>query len=230
MNRLTSFLTKIYRIFQKAKKSVKYISNSFLVIHYRLNGINISFKTTISQGCKLTGKINVHDNVYIGKNVLIQGEVVIESGSYIDDDVKLIGNIKIGENTTISCFTTISTMPTGFFKIGNDVLVNSFSVLGASESVEIKNHCIFAPYVHITDASHGFEDPLALIKHSEFITDPVTIEENVWLGSGVMVMKGVVIGEGAVIGAKSLVTKSIPKHSVAYGIPAQVKRIRGSKI
>ena len=111
-------------------------------------------------------------------------------------------------------------------KIGNDVQVNSFSVLGASDRVEIRDHCIFAAFVQITDAFHGFEDSDVLIKHAPFITSPVTIEKNVWLGSGVAVLKGVTIGEGSVIGAKALVTESIPPLSIAYGIPAKVMRKR----
>jgi acetyltransferase-like isoleucine patch superfamily enzyme len=118
-------------------------------------------------------------------------------------------------------------MPNGHLKIGNDVLVNNFSVLGSSERVEIMDHCIFAAYVQITDAAHGFEDPTLMIKHAPFTTAPVTIEENVWLGSAVLIAKGVTVGKGSVIGAKSLVNTCIPPLSIAYGTPAKVVKVRG---
>lgn len=53
---------------------------------------------------------------------------------------------------------------------------------------------------------------------------PITIENNCWLGGNVTVLPGVTIGEGCVIGAGSVVTKSIPPYSLAYGNPCRVAR------
>ena len=49
-----------------------------------------------------------------------------------------------------------------------------------------------------------------------------TIGDRVWLGAKVTVLKGVTIGNDAVIGAGSVVTKDIPPHGIAVGVPAQV--------
>jgi acetyltransferase-like isoleucine patch superfamily enzyme len=38
--------------------------------------------------------------------------------------------------------------------------------------------------------------------------------------------RGVTIGDGAVIGACSLVNKAIPKNSIAFGVPAKVRKIK----
>lgn len=53
---------------------------------------------------------------------------------------------------------------------------------------------------------------------------PVEIGDNVWLGVNVTVLKGVTIGEGTLVGTGSLVTKSLPAHVVAAGVPARVLR------
>ncbi len=50
----------------------------------------------------------------------------------------------------------------------------------------------------------------------------ITIEDDVWLGAGVIVLPEITIGEGAVIGAGSVVTKDVPAHCVAVGNPARV--------
>ncbi len=120
-------------------------------------------------------------------------------------------------------------MPAGYLLIGRDVLVNAYSVIGACERVEIGDHCIFAAYVHITDATHGITEPENLIKHAPSSAEPVFIGKNVWLGSAVMIMMGSSIGTGSVIGAKSLVNSAIPPMSIAYGIPARVMRQRGAE-
>ena len=53
---------------------------------------------------------------------------------------------------------------------------------------------------------------------------PIRIENNAWLASNVIVLPGVTIGEGAVIGAGSVVTKSIPPHTLAAGNPCRPLR------
>ena len=55
---------------------------------------------------------------------------------------------------------------------------------------------------------------------------PITIEDNCWLASNVVVCGGVTIGEGCVIGAGSVVTKDIPPYSLAVGNPCRVIRKR----
>ena len=49
----------------------------------------------------------------------------------------------------------------------------------------------------------------------------VTLRRGCWVGANVTILAGVEIGENAVIGAGSVVTKSIPAHTVAVGNPAQ---------
>ena len=53
---------------------------------------------------------------------------------------------------------------------------------------------------------------------------PVTIGNNVWLASGVIVCPGVTIGDNAVIGAGSVVTRDIPSNVLATGVPCKVIR------
>lgn len=53
---------------------------------------------------------------------------------------------------------------------------------------------------------------------------PITIEDNCWLASNVVVCGGVTIAEGSVIGAGSVVTRDIPPHSLAVGSPCRVIR------
>ncbi|MCR5188785.1 MAG: hypothetical protein K6C97_07595 [Treponema sp.] len=51
---------------------------------------------------------------------------------------------------------------------------------------------------------------------------PVINHDDVWIGEMVSILPGVEIGKGAIIGANAVVTKSIPKYSIAVGNPAKV--------
>lgn len=53
---------------------------------------------------------------------------------------------------------------------------------------------------------------------------PILIKDGAHIGIGSIIMPGVTIGEGAVIGAGSVVTKDVPAHCVAVGVPAKVIR------
>lgn len=53
---------------------------------------------------------------------------------------------------------------------------------------------------------------------------PIEIGDNVWLGSGAIVLPGVTIGENTVVGAGAVVTRDLPANVVAVGNPARVVR------
>ena len=52
------------------------------------------------------------------------------------------------------------------------------------------------------------------------------IDNDVWLGMGVMIMPGVKIGDGAIIAAQSVVTGDVPAYAIAGGNPARIIRRR----
>jgi acetyltransferase-like isoleucine patch superfamily enzyme len=54
------------------------------------------------------------------------------------------------------------------------------------------------------------------------IVKPITVGNNVFIGYGSVILPGVTIGDNAVIGAYAVVTKDIPKNTIAVGIPARV--------
>jgi acetyltransferase-like isoleucine patch superfamily enzyme len=53
---------------------------------------------------------------------------------------------------------------------------------------------------------------------------PVVIGQNVWIGSGGIILSGVTIGDGAVVAAASVVTKDVPANALVAGNPARVIR------
>lgn len=59
---------------------------------------------------------------------------------------------------------------------------------------------------------------------SEAQSEIIVIEDNVWISSDVTVLKGVTLGVGAVIGASTVVTKNIPKLTIAAGNPVRIIR------
>lgn len=111
-------------------------------------------------------------------------------------------------------------------KVGNNVQFNDNVHIAACKEIVIGDNVLVASRVFITDHNHGsfpFEDEFELnVSKRKLSFSPVIIEDNVWLGESVCVMSGVKIGENSIIGAGAVVTKSIPKNSIAVGNPAKV--------
>jgi acetyltransferase-like isoleucine patch superfamily enzyme len=99
---------------------------------------------------------------------------------------------------------------------------NNVQVL-AVQSVTIGARCLIGDSVLIFDSD--FHDLSAEGRHSvPAAAAPVVLEDNVFIGSRVIILKGVTIGKDSVIGAGSVVVRSIPPGVIAAGNPAKVIR------
>jgi acetyltransferase-like isoleucine patch superfamily enzyme len=101
-------------------------------------------------------------------------------------------------------------------KIGNGTYLNRNTLLIAHKSIEIGKDCKISWDVIIMDTDQH-------TLHGTMIEDkPIVIGDDVWIGCRCIILKGVNIGTGAVIAAGAIVTKDVPPHTVAGGVPARV--------
>lgn len=156
----------------------------------------------------------------------------------IHPSAKIIGpsNIQIGENfyagkdlwiEAVHSHGDLTYSPQIIIK--NNVAVNDSVHIAATNYVEIGNNVLMASKIYISDHNHGSytgeeqSDPETPPNIRPVSYDKrVVIEDNVWLGEFVAVLSGVTIGRGSIIGSNSVVSKSIPPHSIAVGSPARV--------
>ena len=112
--------------------------------------------------------------------------------------------------------------------IGDDVGINIGVIIDPMEGgrIEIGNSIGIGPYCVLRSADHGFSDPNVTFRKQPHVGGTIVIEDDVWLGSHVVVTRNVRIGRGSVIGAHSVVTKDIPPYSIAMGVPARVVKNR----
>lgn len=106
--------------------------------------------------------------------------------------------------------------------IGARTFVNYHLTALDVATITIGEDCQIGPNVQLLTPTHPI-DPRPRRDKLE-AAEPITIEDNVWLGGGVIVCPGVTIGENSVIGAGSVVTRDIPANVVAVGSPARVIR------
>jgi maltose O-acetyltransferase len=106
--------------------------------------------------------------------------------------------------------------------VGARTFVNVNAVILDVGEVRIGEDCQIGPNVQLLTPTHPL-DPEQRRNRWEG-AEPITIEDNVWLGGGVIVLPGVTIGRDAVVGAGAVVTKDVAPRTVVAGNPARVIR------
>lgn len=103
----------------------------------------------------------------------------------------------------------------GMLVIGNHCFFNINSSITCAEKIEIGNNCKFGNNLVIVDHDHNFRaNGVYFDENPEFISSPISIGNNVWVGANVTILRGSVIGDDCVIGAGSIVCGKIPSKSV----------------
>ncbi|MBV7269163.1 acyltransferase [Winogradskyella luteola] len=115
---------------------------------------------------------------------------------------------------------------TGNLEIGENSFVGSFSTIGVNSKVCIGSNVMIAQNVSIRDTDHRFDDFTIPMIQQGILTEPVFIEDNVWIGFGVVITKGVTVGRGSIIAANAVVTKNVPENAIMGGVPAKVLKFR----
>lgn len=106
--------------------------------------------------------------------------------------------------------------------IGKNFYANFNFIIVDDAEVSIGDNVLVGPNVTLTTAGHpeNMVDRIAGYQYSL----PISIGNNTWIGSNVVVNPGVRIGENVIIGSGSIVTKDIPDNVVAFGVPCKVIR------
>ena len=172
-------------------------------------------------------------NGYISHNATIHHpHLCLSAGIFIDDRVLIYqdkegGPVKLDRKVLIYRDTIIQTGAGGSVTIGAYSSLQPRCHLSAYKSpiqigrdVQIAANCAFYSY------DHGMS-PGELMRNQDLQTKGgIVVEDDAWLGVGVIVLDGVRIGKGAVVGAGSVVTQDIPDGAIAVGVPARVMKIR----
>jgi len=154
----------------------------------------------------VTGKPQVRQPVlFLGKGNIVLGE-----------------NVRFGYAKSPAFFSGYSHIeartPETTVNIGKGTrLNNSCTIIAEGANIDIGKDCLIGQEVNIFSSDfHGLRD------RSKPSKAPVTIGDNVFIGTRSMILKGVTIGSNSTIAAGAVVTKDVPQDTVAAGNPAKV--------
>lgn len=101
--------------------------------------------------------------------------------------------------------------------------MNHDCVIDCFDSISVGRHVFISERVVLRDSdNHQICNLPEDGEFSDLPSAPIILEDHVWIAMNVTILKGVTIGEGSIIAAGSVVTRSIPPHCLAAGVPARV--------
>lgn len=117
------------------------------------------------------------------------------------------------------------------FATGSTISIGDRSGIGVDSWIRadltIGRDVMMGPRVIIYGRDHTFDRtdiPMMDQGMGEYV--PIIIEDDVWIGAGVIILKGVRIGQGAIVASGAVVTKDVPPYAIVGGNPANVIRYR----
>lgn len=102
--------------------------------------------------------------------------------------------------------------------LGKDVFINSCCHFQDQGGITIGDGAFIGHNVVLATINHDLQPKNNRKNHYA----PITVGNNVWIGSNATILSGVTVGDWAVVAAGSVVTKDVPPMTVVGGIPAKI--------
>lgn len=113
----------------------------------------------------------------------------------------------------------------GYFKMGKNSVINFGCYLDNRRGIYIGNNTAIAHNTKIYTLGHNINSVKFETKGA-----PVTIGNNCFIFSNVLIMPGVNIGDGAIVLPGSVVTKNVSPYTIVGGNPARYLKNRDEHI
>jgi acetyltransferase-like isoleucine patch superfamily enzyme len=157
--------------------------------------------------------------IAVGNDVVIDDLVLLDAKGEHNKGITLGQGVFLGRGTILSC-------KDGDIELGDHVNIGFMSEIFSGSRVVVGRHGLFAAYTYLVGGGHDFESAEVPVLAQGRSSRGITLDENVWLGTGAKVLDGVTIGKNVVVGANAVVNADLPDGVIAGGVPARVIRKR----
>ncbi|MDX1540759.1 MAG: acyltransferase [Geminicoccaceae bacterium] len=115
----------------------------------------------------------------------------------------------------------------GPIRIGARSIIGSNSSIVSLSGVELGEAVLVASNCSISAGAYPTDDPSRpMLDQGAYSKGPIRIGDDVWIGTGAMILGSVTIGPHAIVAAGAVVTQDVPEAAIVGGIPARVIRSR----
>lgn len=161
----------------------------------------------------------------VGRGVTLEDQVIINALS--KEGVFFGDNVNIGAFSIIEANGILKCLGKGF-KNGNNSNVGDYCYVVAAGGVLIGNDVLIGQRVSFHSENHNYTQIDKPIRAQGITQKGIFIEDDCWIGSGVIILDGVTIHHGAIVATDSVVTKDVPSCMIVGGVPAKILRPRSN--
>lgn len=174
-----------------------------------------------SGGC-VAGGSDIHVFMHGVSQEALRITAEINCGYHEPDELRKLFSKLIGEKVdeTFTLFPPFYTDCGKNIHVGKNVFINMCCKFQDQGGIFIGDGTLIGHGVVLATLNHAMDPG----ERSTMIPKPIRIGQNVWIGSGAVVLPGVRIGDGAVVAAGAVVTKDVEDNTVVAGVPATVVR------
>lgn len=149
----------------------------------------------------------------------------IRSGTVIYADVRAGDDFQTGHHVMVRADTVIG----DHVALGTNTVVDGQVRIGSFVKIEsncyIPTHCVFGSRIFLGPGVTILNDRYPLRRRDEYRPEGCTVEDNVTIGGGVVLLPGVRIGAGSFIAAGAVVTKDVPPETLVIGVPGRHRKL-----
>lgn len=139
----------------------------------------------------------------------------ISDAASVDND-----ELRLGDRTYIAAGAYV----TGSLTAGRDCSMNPYSVIRGN--VRLGDGVRIGAHTSILGFNHTMSDPDVEVFRQPLHSKGITVGDDVWIGSHVVILDGVTIGDRSVLAAGAVVTRDVPAGAIVGGNPAKLIRWR----
>ena len=157
--------------------------------------------------------------ISIGDNVVVDDGCVLDAKGTTNVGITIGNGVFVGRNTILSC------------KNG-DIIIDDRANIGfnceifSGGKVRLGKDTLVAAYTYLVGGDHEHKRTDTPVLYQERIARGIDVDDNVWLGSHVVISDGSSVGHDAIIGAGAVVIGDVPPFQIAAGVPAKIVRDR----
>lgn len=106
--------------------------------------------------------------------------------------------VTLGDKVRVHSGTKIKARKNAKLYIGANVKVNYNCIIACHNEIWIGDGTEFGPSVYLYDHDHDYRSGL---KNNKYISEPIHIGKNCWIGANTVLLRGTVLGDNCVVGA-----------------------------
>lgn len=224
---IVGLINKYYKSLRKVEVGLDPRLSAPVITQFLAHKLAQKVRSTLrgrAQGFEGPGvKIFGAGHLTVGTNVVFGNDVTISAVSV--DGISMGDNVTIDNHAILRASGVIRNLGVGI-AIGPRTSIGAFNFIHGGGGVSIGSDCLLGPYVSIYSENHNYQEIGKPIRMQGETRAAVSIENDVWIGSGSTIPPGVTVGLGAVVAAGSVVTRSVAPFTVVGGVPAKVLKNR----